>query len=82
MLNNIFHAKLFSPDTARKTEQKIYSKHIYINTFYFENFKTFKFTTFSKNQQFWKLFQKRFAGGICDLRGAPAMYSVAPYRHG
>ena len=42
-------------------------------------FKTFKFVTFSKNQQFGELFQKRFATGICDLRGPPGVYSSTPY---
>ena len=37
------------------------------------------FSTFSKNQQFWELFQKRFATGICDLRGIRIMYSFPPY---
>ena len=36
-------------------------------------------THFSKNQQFGELFQKRFAGGICDFRGAPPGYRVTPY---
>ena len=45
----------------------------------FPKFLTFKFATFSKNQQIGELFQKRFATGICDLRGAPAMYSATPY---
>ena len=47
-----------------------------MNTFYFQNIKC-KLSTFSKFQQFVELFQKRFAGGICDLRGA-AVYSFAP----
>ena len=32
--------------------------------------KTFKFDTFQKKQQFGELKKKRFAPGICDLRGA------------
>ena len=36
---------------------------------YFQTFLNFKFSTFSKKQQFGELFQKRFATGICDLRG-------------
>ena len=37
------------------------------------------FATFSKNQQLGELFQKRFAIGICDLKGAPCMNRVTPY---
>ena len=39
----------------------------------------FKLSTFSKFQQFVELFQKRFAGGICDFKGGPTVYSLAPY---
>ena len=37
------------------------------------------FSTFSKNRQIWELFQKRFATGICDFKGALTMYSFTPY---
>ena len=70
---------MLSPDTARKTKLKKFGKLISGNTFYFYILKTFKFATFSKNQQYWELFQKRFAGGICDFRGAPPGYRVTPY---
>ena len=45
----------------------------------FVTFLNFKCVTFSNNQQLRELFQKRFAGGICDFRGARAMYRVTPY---
>ena len=51
-------------------------KNIPKNIFTFSNF---KFTTFSTKKQFGELFQKRFATGICDLRGVHAMYRVTPY---
>ena len=47
---------------------------------YFHVFVSFEFVTFSKNQLFVELFQKRFAGGICDFRGA-SMYSATPYKY-
>ena len=56
--------------SLKNTAQKI---------FLFSKCSAFKFVTFSKNQQFGELFQKRFASGICDFRGAPRMYSFPPY---
>ena len=46
-------------------------------TFYFHKIQHFKFH-FSKKQQLGDLFEKRFAGGICDFRGYPSCFVRHP----
>ena len=51
-----------------KQNKNIKSELIFLKQFLFPTILTFKFDTFF-NEQFGELFQKRFAGGICDFRG-------------
>ena len=76
---NIFNGKLKVQIPVAKRNKTISINKYFANTILFFKILNFYFLTFSKKQEFRELFQKRFATGICDLRGIRIMYSLAPY---
>ena len=54
-------------------------KNDFLNLFFIFEILKCQVFTFSKNQLFGELFQKRFTGGICHLRGTCARYPCTPY---
>ena len=67
--NKIFYIKMISQNIFYFSNFQILSFLLFQKTNNPVNFFKNVFATFSKNQQFGDLFEKRFAGGICDLGG-------------
>jgi len=67
--NKIFYIKMISQNIFYFSNFQILSFLLFQKTNNPVNFFKNVFATFSKNRQFEDLFQKRFAGGICDLGG-------------
>ena len=67
--NKIFYIKMISQIIFYFSNFQILSFLLFQKTNNPVNFFKNVFATFSKNRQFEDLFQKRFAGGICDFRG-------------
>ena len=67
--NKIFYIKMISQNIFYFSNFHILSFLLFQKTNNPVNFFKNVFATFSKNRQFGDLFEKRFAGGICDLGG-------------